>query len=113
MIETINKANARRKIEEALIMHSDRGVQYVSKEYKRVTATMQCSCSKKAYPWDNACIESFHSLIKREWLNHFKIRDYNHATGLLVILIFTFSIPLRQLVLCQDLVQVKMSFSPS
>ena len=31
------------------------------------------------YPWDNACIESFHSLIKREWLNRFKIRDYGHA----------------------------------
>ena len=79
MIETINKAKARRKIEEPLIMHSNRGVQYVSKKYKRVTATMQCSYSKKAYPWDNACIESFHSLIKREWLNHFKICDYNHA----------------------------------
>lgn len=79
MIETINKANARRKIEEPLIMHFDRGVQYVSKEYKRVTATMQCSYSKKTYPWDNACIESFHSLIKREWLNLFKIRGYNHA----------------------------------
>ena len=79
MIETINKAKARRKTEEPLIMHSDCGVQYVSKEYKRVTANMQCSYSKKAYPWDNACIESFHSLIKREWLNRFKIRDYNHA----------------------------------
>ena len=79
VIETINKAKAKRKIEEPLIMHSDRGVQYVSKEYKRVTANMQCSYSKKAYPWDNACIESFHSLIKREWLNRFKIRDYNHA----------------------------------
>ena len=67
VIETINKAKAKRKIEEPLIMHSDRGVQYVSKEYKRVTANMQCSYSKKAYPWDNACIESFHSLIKREW----------------------------------------------
>ena len=43
VIETINKAKARRKIEEPLIMHSDRGVQYVSKEYKRVTANMQCS----------------------------------------------------------------------
>ena len=39
--------------------------------------------SKKAYPWDNACIESFHSLIKREWLNRFKIRDYNHAYRLI------------------------------
>ncbi|WP_242861259.1 hypothetical protein [Acetivibrio ethanolgignens] len=25
---------------------------------------------------DNAYIESFHSLIKREWLNRFKICDY-------------------------------------
>ena len=76
VIETINKAKTRRKIEEPLIMHSDRGMQYVS---KRVTANMQCSYSKKAYPWDNVCIESFHSLIKREWLNRFKIRDYEHA----------------------------------
>ena len=60
-------------------MHSDRGVQYVSKEYQRITANMQRSYSKKAYPWDKACIESFHSVIKREWLNRFKIRDYNQA----------------------------------
>ena len=53
VIETINKAKAKRKIEEPLIIHSDRGVQYVSKEYKRVTANMQCSYSKKAYPWDH------------------------------------------------------------
>ena len=79
VIETINKAKARRKIKEPLIMHSDRGVQYVSKEYQRITANMQRSYSKKAYPWDNACIESFHSVIKREWLNRFKICDYNHA----------------------------------
>ena len=79
VIETINKAKARRNIEKPLILHSDRGSQYVSKEYKRVTAGIQCSYSKKAYPWDNACIESFHSLIKREWLNRFKIRDHKHA----------------------------------
>lgn len=79
VIQTINKAKARRNIEEPLILHSDRGSQYVSKEYKRITANMQCSYSKKEHPWDNACIESFHSLIKREWLNRFKICDYNHA----------------------------------
>ena len=79
VIDTINKAKARRKIVEPLILHSDRGSQYVSNEYKRVTANMQCSYSKKSYPWDNACIESFHSLIKREWLNRFKIRDFAHA----------------------------------
>ena len=83
VIETIKKAKARRNTDKPLILHSDRGSQYVSKEYKRVTATMQCSYSKKAYPWDNACIESFHSLIKREWLNRFKIRDYDHAYRLI------------------------------
>ena len=79
VIETINKANARPKIEELLILYSDRGSQYVFKKYKRITANMQYSYSKTAYLWDNACIESFRSLIKCEWLNRFKIRDYDHA----------------------------------
>ena len=79
VIDTINKAKSRRNTENPLIMHSDRGSQYVSKEYQKATAKMQLSYSKKAYPWDNACIESFHAIIKREWLNRFKIRDYNHA----------------------------------
>ena len=76
MIDTINKAKARRNIDQPLIIHSDRGSQYVAKEYKKATENMQRSYSKKAFPWDNACIESFHSIIKREWLNRFKIRDY-------------------------------------
>lgn len=38
---------------------------------------------KKAFPWDNVCIESFHSIIKREWLNRFKIRDYKQAYQLI------------------------------
>lgn len=79
VIETINKAKAKRSTELPLIIHSDRGSQYVSKEYKQATAKMNRSYSKKAFPWDNACIESFHSLIKREWLNRFKISNYKHA----------------------------------
>ena len=65
VIETINKAKSRRNLENPLIIHSDRGSQYVSKEYKKATSKIQLSYSKKAYPWDNACIESFHALIKR------------------------------------------------
>lgn len=79
VINTINKAKARRNTDLPLILHSDRGSQYVSKEYRKATAKMQRSYSKKAFPWDNACIESFHSLIKREWINRFKIRDHVHA----------------------------------
>lgn len=79
VIDTINKAKARRNTDLPLILHSDRESQYVSKEYKKATAKMQRSYSKKAHPWDNACIESFHAMIKREWLTRFKIKNYNHA----------------------------------
>lgn len=40
IIDTINKAKARRNTDLPLILHSDRGSQYVSQEYKKVTATM-------------------------------------------------------------------------
>ena len=83
VIDTINKAKARRNIDQPLIIHSDRGSQYVAKEYKKATENMQRSYSKKAFPWDNACIESFHSIIKREWLNRFKIRDYKQTYQLI------------------------------
>ena len=48
------------------------------------------SYSKKAYPWDNACIESFHALLKREWINRFKIFNYAHEYKLVFEYIETF-----------------------
>ena len=83
VIDTIDKAKARRNIDQPLISHSDRGSWYVAKEYKKVSVNMQRSYSKKAFLWDNACIESFHSIIKREWLNRFKIRYYKQAYQLI------------------------------
>ena len=79
VVETINKAKASREISSPLVMHSDRGIQYTCAAYQEATDQFTNSYSKKAYPWDNACIESFHGLIKREWINRFKILDYNHA----------------------------------
>jgi len=79
VIETIEKAKARRNTDLPLIIHSDRGSQYVSKAWQEATKKMQRSYSHSGYPYDNACIESFHSLIKREWLNRFNITDYKHA----------------------------------
>ncbi|AJA48066.1 transposase for insertion sequence element IS904 [Clostridium pasteurianum DSM 525 = ATCC 6013] len=82
VVETINKAKNSRQMINPVIIHSDRGSQYVSSEYRKATANMQTSYSKKAFPWDNACIESFHALIKREWINRFKIKNYVHAYDL-------------------------------
>ena len=79
-----------RQVTRPFIMHSDRGCQYTSTAYIDATEGMTGSYSKKAYPWDNACIESFHSLLKREWINRFKIMDYKHAYKLVFEYIETF-----------------------
>ncbi|MEA5084329.1 MAG: IS3 family transposase [Lachnospiraceae bacterium] len=90
VIETINKAKAYRNTDLPLIIHSDRGSQYVSNAWQEATEHMERSYSHKGYPYDNACIESFHSLIKREWLNRFRILDYMHAYKLVFEYIETF-----------------------
>ena len=90
VIDTINKAKERRNTDLPLIIHSDRGSQYVSQAYRDATQKMTRSYSHTGYPYDNACIESFHALIKREWLNRFKIFNYNHAYRLVFEYIETF-----------------------
>lgn len=81
IISLINKVKATRKSNPKII-HSDRGSQFTSKEYCEITAGITRSYSKKAYPWDNACIESFHAIIKRECLNEYNISSYNEARRL-------------------------------
>ena len=64
------------------VIHTDRGTQYTSVLYMDETYGISKSYSAKANPWDNACIESFHALIKREWLNRCRIKDIEHARRL-------------------------------
>ena len=90
VLDTVNKAKARRNTDQPLILHSDRGSQYVSQAYREATEKFQLSYSHKGYPYDNACIESFHSLIKREWLDRFRIEDHHHAYRLVFEYIETF-----------------------
>ncbi len=75
----IGVCGKQRHVTQPLVIHSDCGVQYTCRDYEEATAGMERSYSAKACPWDNTCIESFHSLIKREWINRFCIIDYNHA----------------------------------
>ncbi len=82
VVTTINKAKNIRKLDNPVIIQTDRGSQYVSAAWRAATEGMQRSYSHSGYPYDNACIESFHSLIKREWLNRFRIRNYDHARAL-------------------------------
>ena len=79
VVDVIKQAKSRRQTDQPLILHSDRGTQFVSEAYWKATEKFQLSYSRKGYPYDNACIESFHSLIKREWLNRFRIRNRSQA----------------------------------
>lgn len=91
VVRCIKRAKERRNLDKPLIIHSDRGIQYVSKEYlSLMDSNMRPSYSKKADPWDNACIESFHAIIKREWLKRFKIKDLEHAQQLVFEYVETF-----------------------
>lgn len=79
VVECIQEAKNMRRITQPLVCHSDRGSQYISAIYLEALDRIMPSYSRKASPWQNACIESFHALIKREWLYSFKIKDFAHA----------------------------------
>lgn len=90
VVDTVRKAMKQRRVTSPLVLHSDRGSQYVSKAYIEAAQNIKLSYSKKGYPYDNACIESFHSLIKREWLNRIRIKNFAHAKKLVFEYIETF-----------------------
>lgn len=74
VISVLQRAIDTQPPQKRLIHHSDRGTQYCSKAY-RVSLDQYCispSMSRKGNCYDNACIESFHSVIKKEWIFHEK-----------------------------------------
>lgn len=93
--DTVCKAMKLIGVSSPLVLHSDRGSQYVSEAYLEAAKIVQLSHSKIGYPYDNACIESFRSLIKREWLNMVRIRGYEHAYKLVFEYIEAFYITVR------------------
>jgi len=69
VLEALNQAYEAKK-PRGVIHHSDRGSQYASKEYREQLARLgiQPSMSRKGNCYDNACIEAFHSILKREFI---------------------------------------------
>jgi len=77
VMDTLNKAIKKTKDLNGLIIHSDQGTQYLSYEYKAVCESrgILISMSRKGTPLDNAVIESFHSLLKKETLYNNDIKS--------------------------------------
>lgn len=81
VIDTLAEACRRRKPQPGLLLHSDRGSQYCSKEYQKELKNRKivCSMSRKGNCWDNAPMESFWGKLKTEWLYGKRFRTREEA----------------------------------
>lgn len=81
VIDALNKAIKNRNIESDCIFHSDRGSQYTSNDFEQLLIDKKIlhSYSKKGYPYDNACVESFNATLKKEEVNLKSYLDYDEA----------------------------------
>lgn len=68
VIDTLTRAFLLEDPEEGLVIHSDQGSQYSSKEYSRLVNKLGLvqSMSRRGNCYDNAVIESFHASLKKE-----------------------------------------------
>lgn len=81
VIKALNNAYSSQRPDEEVILHTDLGSQYTSKDFELLTQDLNIihSFSKKGCPYDNACIESFHAILKKEEVNNVKYYDYSSA----------------------------------
>jgi putative transposase len=80
-LQALRMALKRRRPAPGLVHHSDRGVQYASRDYKQLLRDhgIRISMSRKANPWDNATCESFLKTLKYEEVYRTEYRDLADA----------------------------------
>ncbi len=85
VIKALNKAIIRRRPPEGLMIHSDRGVQYASKDFKSILTKHGFiqSMSRKGNCWDNAVAESFFHTLKTQLIYHIRLKNINEAERIL------------------------------
>ena len=71
VIDALNMATGQRLPDQRLIHHSDRGSQYTSDDFRDELEKhdIQCSMSARGNCYDNAVVESFFGILKRERVN--------------------------------------------
>ena len=81
VINAFNKALINRGLNKNGIFHSDRGSQYTSNEYENLLQNINIkhSYSKKGYPYDNASMESFNAILKKEEVNVNNYKTFDEA----------------------------------
>ncbi len=81
VIDALSMAIGARRPERILIHHSDRGAQYTSDDFRDELEKhgIQCSMSARGNCYDNAVVESFFGLLKRERVNRVRYRTRDEA----------------------------------
>ena len=81
VISAFRKAKMKRGVTKGMIFHSDLGSQYTSNEYEKILSENNVihSYSKKGYPYDNASMESFNAILKKEEVNVNTYETFNEA----------------------------------
>jgi putative transposase len=85
VLDTLHKALRKTRDPSGMVLHSDQGFQYFSTEYRTVCESkgILVSMSRKGTPLDNAVIESFHSILKKETLYNNDIKNHEEYIKLI------------------------------
>jgi putative transposase len=81
VIDALDMAMSQRMPQSSLIHHSDRGSQYTSDDFRDELDkhNIQCSMSARGNCYDNAVVESFFGLLKRERVNRTRYLNRDEA----------------------------------
>ena len=81
VISAFMRAKTTRGTTHEMVFHSDLGSQYTSNEFEKLLLenNVKHSYSKKGYPYDNASMESFNAILKKEEVNVNTYETFNEA----------------------------------
>ncbi|QWH64222.1 IS3 family transposase (plasmid) [Bacillus mycoides] len=80
VLDTLKKAKKKRNVK-GILLHSDQGSQYTSRQYNQLLKKyqMKASMSRRGNCWDNACMENFFSHFKSECFHLYSFRKANEV----------------------------------
>ena len=80
-IHALHKAIRRRNPSKGLMIHSDRGIQYASFDFRTILKNLGFiqSMSRKGNCWDNAVAESFFHTLKTQLIHHHRFESEAEA----------------------------------
>jgi transposase InsO family protein len=81
VVKALSQAVARREVSSGLLHHSDRDSLYSCNAYQWLLSehNMRCSMSRIGNCYDNACVESFFSSLKNEYVSFERFRTREEA----------------------------------